>query len=44
LVTAFVSLETSSAAVGVGMRQVLAKPVDFALLLSLIEEILGKPG
>ena len=44
LVTAFAGKETLSDASAAGVRQVLAKPIDFEKLLPLIEEIVGKPA
>jgi CheY-like chemotaxis protein len=43
LVTAFAADGTLKAAVGAGIRRVLAKPVDFGSLLPLIEEVAGRP-
>jgi two-component system, NtrC family, response regulator HydG len=43
LVTGFASAETARAATGAGIRRVLPKPVDFAQLLPLIQEVAGRP-
>lgn len=43
LVTAFAADNTVRAAAGAGMRQVLPKPVDFARLIPLLEEVAGTP-
>jgi len=41
LVTAFTSAATTTAAIAAGVRQVLPKPVDFGVLIPLVEEIIG---
>jgi CheY-like chemotaxis protein len=43
LVTAFAADTTLQAAAQAGIRQVLAKPVDFGHLIPLIEEVAGTP-
>lgn len=43
VVTAYASKATSEEALAAGAWQVLAKPVDFACLLALVEEALGQP-
>jgi CheY-like chemotaxis protein len=43
LVTGFAADDTVQAALGAGIRRVLAKPVDFGRLIPLIEEVAGKP-
>jgi CheY-like chemotaxis protein len=43
LVTAYAGEDTVQAANRVGIRQVLRKPVDFARLIPLIEEVAGEP-
>lgn len=43
LVTGYASDDTAHAAIEVGIREVIAKPVDFRRLISLIQEVAGKP-
>jgi CheY-like chemotaxis protein len=42
LVTAFASADTTAAAVEAGVRRVVPKPVDFAVLLSFVEQVAGR--
>lgn len=44
LVTAWASTTTTAAAAHVGVRRVLSKPVDFGVLIPLVEEVVGKFG
>jgi DNA-binding response OmpR family regulator len=41
LVTGWASTSTTAAAAEVGVRRVLPKPVDFGILLPLVEEVFG---
>jgi CheY-like chemotaxis protein len=43
LVTVFAAQGTFQAAIGAGIRRVLPKPVDFGVLLPLIQEVAGTP-
>jgi len=43
LVTAFASADVEETAKAEGMRAVLPKPVDFAKLMSIVEEVVGTP-
>ncbi len=44
LVTAWASTTTSAEAAEVGVRRVLPKPVDFGVLIPLVEEVVGTFG
>jgi DNA-binding response OmpR family regulator len=41
LVTAWASISTTAAASEAGVRRVLPKPIDFRVLLPLVEEVVG---
>jgi DNA-binding NarL/FixJ family response regulator len=41
LVTAFASAATTDAASAAGVRRIFAKPVDFPVLVRLVEDVLG---
>jgi CheY-like chemotaxis protein len=41
LITAFSSIATTGAAAGAGVRRSLLKPVNFSLLMPLVEEAVG---
>jgi CheY-like chemotaxis protein len=43
IVTAYAGTDTAERALAAGAWQVLAKPVDFARLLALVEQALGQP-
>ncbi|HVC92844.1 MAG TPA: response regulator [Pirellulales bacterium] len=42
-VTAFTTSGVSQAALKMGLRSVLSKPINFGELIPLIEEVIGKP-
>jgi DNA-binding response OmpR family regulator len=44
LVTAWASTSTSAEAAQVGVRRVIPKPVDFGVLIPLVEEVVGTFG